>query len=316
MTAIAQNEEPAEPLWQQFQDLFQHESFSPGILIQAGGTFGETDRPQNNGFWLGNARLKISGKLDQGFDYKMQTDFRRSASILDAQVGYQINPNARIQAGSFKAPFSAETLISSSSTDFINRSTVTSALAPSRQIGVSGRLQHGTGNFGVEAGVFNGNGRNFSGNDNNKFLWTSRVELTPEVNNGTIEVGGNVAYSDDGNDSFDLTRFLAGADVRYETSQVLLSAEYIRSRVEFEDAVETPYGIQVTGGYNLVEGRQQVLIRFDHFDPDDSDLPITDYVIFGYNYWPTSAFEFQFNYLLPASSDGFHQVMFNCQIAL
>lgn len=309
-------QENEEPLFEEFRSHFQREYFSPGILVQTVGAFGENDRPGNNGFFLATARLKVSGRFDRGLSYKVQTDFTRSVSLLDAYAAYDFSEHARIRAGVFKAPFSAETLISSASTDFINRSMVTSTLAPSRQVGASFTFSGSDDRLRLDLGVFNGNGRTFGGNDNDKFLYAGRAQSTTPVGDGFLEIGANASYSDDTQDEFEITRFLFGADARFESDAVLLSAEVIRSEVTFDEVTVNPYGAQVTAGYNIEPGRHQILARFDHYDGDSPEIfaSASDYLVAGYNFWPSSAFEIQVNYLLPLSDEGFHSVLVNFQV--
>lgn len=308
-------QESDEPRFEDFRAHFQREYFSPGILVQTVGVFGESDRPGNNGFSLATARLKVGGQFDRGFSYKVQTDFTRSVSLLDAYAGYSPSENTLIRAGVFKAPFSAGVLVSSASTDFINRAAVVSNLAPSRQVGAAFRLRSSDRRLSAEVGVFNGNGRTFSGNDNDKFMWAGRVAASTSADRGILEVGGNIAYSDDSRDDFDLTRFLVGVDARYESESILLSGELIRSDVSSDGLSVNPYGAHITAGYNIEPGRHQILARIDHYDSDspEQENSTTDYFVAGYNFWPSSAFEIQINYLLPISDSGFHSVLVNFQ---
>lgn len=329
--ASARAQAPAdEPLLEALTETFKREYLSFGMLTQAVGAFYADSDDGRNGFSLGAARLSLRGTLDEGFSYVMQTDFTRTPVILDARVSYAFSPAFIVNAGMFKAPFSAEFLIPAANIDFVNRATVVNVLAPNRQIGVSVRGRLGGGRLGYRVGVFNGNGRDLGGNDDTAFLYAARLATTTSWNGGRLELGANVAHNETRLPGADLRRLLGGADFRLTHGALLLAAEVITSDFELDAEPASPVsiaptGFYLTGGYMLVPDRHQLLVRLDHFDPDvatNFDPGIgtkRTLVVLGYNFWPTRATEVQLNYLFPTGDDGGLDQSFllvNFQVAL
>ena len=308
-----------EPILDRLEQAVKHDFLSLGAVIRTVGDFiwDRDGLSGHNGFGIAASRLRVSGDLDFGFGYNVQTDFATSPVLLDARLSYGITSDVTLDAGLFKAPFSAEQLISLSSLDFVNRSQVVRALSPGRQVGVAIRGGAAGGAFSYGAGVFNGNGRSLSGNDNDKLMYAGRVTANPRVNEGTFEVGANIAFSEDETGIFAGERLLLGADLRREWAKWLLSAEAIYA--DFDPVVGEafqPFGYHATIGYMLDPGRHQLLARWDAFDFDTgADL---QFIVLGYNFWPSRAFELQVNYAIPVhdgSEFSDQQILVNFQFA-
>lgn len=313
----AQESDPSEPLLARITEGLNSEALRFGTLVQTVGDYTfDRDQP-GNGFSLSTARLRVRGRLDGGFNYDMQTDFTRSTVILDARMGIRFSSAFSVDAGMFKAPFSAEMLISSSSTDFINRSRIVGMLAPNRQIGVAATGSLVPGLLTVRAGAFNGNGRTLSGNDNNEFLYVGRVTLTHDFGSTRLEFGANAAVSEDDMPAFQGRRTLLGADLRISSDRVFVSSEVIIADFDPDVGPTTnPLGYQITAGMMIDPGRHQVLARYDVLDRDDA-IGAQSYLVVGYNFWPTSAFELQLNYLTPIDGPDslISQILVNFQVA-
>ena len=322
-------QEPAdEPLLDELQRYFKRKPLSVGALFQTVLDV-QPDRslPGGNGFSIANMRVSIYGELDQGFGYFFQTNFASSPAILDAKLYYRFMPQLRLDAGLFKAPFSRELLTGAGSIDFVNRSQVVTALAPGRQIGaqLGGELGDGTLAYGV--GAFNGNAFDGNGNDNDEFLYAARISLTPrtfkEPSGDQLELALNVAYSEDDNvdlgggfvSGFDGQRALLGVDFRWTRGLWLAAGELIAARLEpSAGPAEDPWGFHLTAGFKLTPN-SQLLLRWDSLSPDGVGED-RDFIIAGYNFWPTGATEVQINYAIPTqeSLDN-HQLLVNAQVA-
>lgn len=322
-------------LLQKFRENFKKDYLSIGLLLQTRGDFQiRRSFGGNNGFSIGNMRVNLKGKLDEGFGYFLQANFINSPAILDARLSYEVSPQLGIDAGLFKSPFSHEYLTGAASLDLIGRSQVVNALAPKRQIGVQLRGPlGGSGKTSYAAGIFNGNGYGGNDNDNGAFLVTGRIAAKLQPGSASqekgLEIGGNIAFSKDdglrfsgiaGGARFSGDRVLYGGDLRYTNGKWLLAGEIIGSNFDgsFGSTVADvdPYGFHATAGYNLSR-RSQVLARFDSFrsggTQDDSD-----FLIFGLNLWPTEATKLQLNYLIDTDQSEIkhHQVLLNGQVAL
>ncbi len=320
-SAYGQSADQDEPLLGQLRRMVKSEPFSIGVVVQAVGDFAWDRGPVtggNNGFSIATSRLSVRGNLDFGLGYFMQTDFTRTTPILDARLSYQITENLGLDAGLFKAPFSAEFLIPAPSIDFVNRSQVVSTLAPGRQVGVALRGSVNERLITYGAGVFNGNGRRVTGNDDNNLMYVGRLVVRPSVSSGTLEVGANVSFSKDDNATFQGNRFLVGGDARRQWDRWLASAEFIYADLDPDVGPGAqPFGYQATVGYMLDPGRHQILGRWDSLDLDGG-ATTRNFIVLGYNFWPTQAFEFQVNYLIPVfdgSDAGDQQILLNFQVA-
>ena len=156
-------------------------------------------------FRLRRARINASGDFAEQFDFKLEGDFeigdtgvnvrdaagrtlanstnRVSFAATDIFINWHAYPEANVKVGQFKAPFGIEQLTPDTKLAFIERSQVTEALTPERQIGVQvwgkpfaelwpERKELLT----YSAGIFNGSGRNTVTNDNNEFMYVGRIE--------------------------------------------------------------------------------------------------------------------------------------------
>jgi hypothetical protein len=319
-TAISQTSGQDEPAFTRLTDAVKSEEFSVGVVVQAVGDliWDREGLPGNNGFSISTARLSVQGDLDFGLGYFLQTDFSSSPALLDARLSYRIAEHLSLNAGLFKAPFSAEFLIPAPSIDFVNRSQSVSVLAPGRQLGVA--LRGGTADemFGYNVGVFNGNGRSLQGNDNGRLMYVGRVFTRPSMSEGSLEVGVNIAFSEDDFGGTPADRLLFGGDFRWMRDRVFVSGEAIYADLDpVVGDSRQPFGYQATLGYMLSPARHQILARWDALDLD-TPAGHSNFIVLGYNFWPSQAFEVQVNYLIPThegSDFADQQVLVNFQVA-
>ncbi len=323
--ASAQNE---EPLLENFEKTFKQKYLQLGILVQVVGDFQIERTINTNGFNLANFRLKFSGELDGGVGYMVQSAFTNSPAILDAKVYFKINEMLKFDLGLFKAPFSAEYLISAANIDFVNRSQAVSSLSANRQIGVMASGNFGNSNIGYSLGIFNGNKFSKNVNDNNDFMYAGRISYNPflsskKTDSERLEIGISAAQSKDKNVSipsvsstFSGERILFGGDTRINFNNWLLSGEIIYGQFKHSDNIETePFGYHATVGY-MITNNLQTLLRWDSFRLD-KNLDSSDQFIVGFNFWPTSVSEFQLNYIIPTNSMiKNNQILLNAQVSL
>ncbi|MEX2466270.1 MAG: porin [Gemmatimonadota bacterium] len=294
---VAQSE--PEPVLEQLRAVFDQPGLKVGVLLQAvadPGLDDETARMQ-----VANARLRVSGELDGGFRYDLQTNFAGSPALLDARVGWSSGPGFAVDAGRFKTPFSGEFLIPASSIDFVDRARVVQALAPNRQVGVrlSGRLDE---YVSWAAGGFTGSSNSVPGEP---LIGVFRVDGSSfELGEGLLSVGVHAATGKDGGIAPRFAAFrgdgvLLGIDGRYESGRLLLSGEYVRADWDPNvGADQDADGLYLTGGWHLEENHQ-VLARWDRYRGPGAGVEPDDALILGYNVWPTSASEIQVNGIFP-----------------
>jgi hypothetical protein len=125
---------------------------------------------------------------------------------------------------------------------------------------------------------------------------------------GYFEAGVNVARSHDAElslsgdlmPSFSGDRLLYGGDFRLAMNEWLLSGEFIGADLE-PSGSETmkPLGYHLTAGY-MVSQKSQLLARWDSLDAEDlyTSEGKTDWIVLGFNHWPTKATELQVNHII------------------
>src|SRR5256714_2150699 len=168
-------------------------NFEDGDVSAFEGRFGQT--AVKDRFRLRRARINLTGDFAEQFDFKVEGDFgqgdglnsnRTAFSGTDIFVNWHQFPEAQIKVGQWKAPYGLEQLTPDPSLIIIERSLPTGAITPDRQIGAQLWGKPFTNIWPDEkdlltyyAGIFNGNGRNVSVNDNNNFMYVGRLEWMP-----------------------------------------------------------------------------------------------------------------------------------------
>jgi phosphate-selective porin len=304
-----------------------------GALIRTGLQLQPSSSGITNGFEIWDARVNVGGSIGLIFDYWVEGAFETQSfdtgtfgeekngfTLLDAKLTIPIIPELGVSIGQFKTPFSREFILYKSDIQFVERSQVVLALAPGRQVGLQlagsaleTRLWYG-------AGMFNGNGRTVS-NDNNAFMWMGRVQFNTvgEIEfyeDLVIQVGANMAFSNDsavdvglGGDlgpppidaeSYEGDRFLWGFDAEISYRGFFVNGEYIQGRFspsQLQDGVLLPTepettvasGYYIEGGYSLW-GAIEGVLRYDRYAPADATSvfgsPDSQFLVTGINIYP------------------------------
>src|SRR6266704_2969239 len=168
-------------------------NFEDGAVSAFEGRFGQSALQDR--FRLRRARINLTGDFAEQFDFKVEGDFgqgdglnssRLAFSGTDIFLNWHQFPEAQVKVGQWKAPFGLEQLTPDTSLYIIERSLPTGAITPDRQIGAqlwgkpfAGVWPEQKDLLTYYAGIFNGNGRNVSVNDNNNFMYVGRLELMP-----------------------------------------------------------------------------------------------------------------------------------------
>ena len=306
-------------------------NFEDGDVSAFEGRFGET--AVRDRFRIRRARINLTGDFAEQFDFKIEGDFgqgdglnsnRTAFSGTDIFVNWHQFPEAQIKVGQWKAPFGLEQLTPDTTLLFAERSLPTGAITPDRQIGAQLWGKPFTHLWPEQkdlltyyAGIFNGNGRNVSVNDNESFMYVGRLELMPfkgkvfgqesflklggDVLNSRDNAGTNISQSlnllvnDDGSLSpFALPsaaeRTAWSVDAWLKLGPFDLIGEFLQERVHPRGAEPafskfTTDGFYVTGAYYLIPKKLQVAARWEHLNPgqkgDDGIQSITG----GLNYY-------------------------------
>lgn len=187
---------------------FVQGQFEGGDIDAFQGRFSEGTSTTRDRFRLRRARINLTGDFAENFDFKLEGDFslndggitvkdsegktlasnstRLGFAATDIFINWHGLPELNVKVGQYKAPFGAEQLTSDTKLLTLERSQVTNALTPDRQVGLMiwGKplatvMPAKKDLVTYYAGIFNGTGRNISVNDNNEFMYVGRLELQP-----------------------------------------------------------------------------------------------------------------------------------------
>lgn len=302
-----------EPLMDQLKSTFQTEALTVNALLQSGFRYSlENDNFQGGRtFETANARLSVSGILDNNFFYKIQVNFVSEPNLLDAFIGYKFNDAFFITVGSMKPKQSLDYIPGPGSTDFIDRTHITGLLVQSREIGVS--AEGNIGDFYYFTGLFNGN-KNLNSNNNNKFYGITRaqyhfMDLLP----GNLQIAIQGSYGDsDGVQSGSNgpllrgERLIYGGDLRWETKKTIFAAEYMEGLLETVDFINTKEkisGYYITTGYKAFE-KTHFLLRWQSWSFREANFT-NNQLTFGINqtFTSTCSFQFGFDAYFPEKTD-------------
>jgi hypothetical protein len=217
------------------------------------------------GFRIRQARVILKGDILKNIDYKFQIDAVKTPILLDAKIGVNLSPYAKLSFGQFKVPFSIENLISGSELDTINRSNTVKKLCPGRDIGAQGRDIGATVNGKYSSleytlGVFNGSGINKT-NTNDQLDIAGRLVFTPfrSLSIGFSHYDGR--YSPDLSAPV-IKKDRTGVDIFFMRSRSSLKGEYIFAR----DGQTERSGWYIQGGYYFIQKKLQAIVKHDFFD--------------------------------------------------
>lgn len=318
LAAPVHAQQSPEPVLDQVRELFSTEGLNFGFLLQGVVDPGIDSDPAR--VTVPNARLRLSGRLDGGFSYQLQTNHAGASTLLDARVTWSPGPELAISAGRFKTPFSREFLTYGGGLDFVTRARVVNGLAPNRQLGVqvASRMSE---RVSITAGGFTGP---TSGTTDESLLGVLRLEGGGiEIGEGRLAVAGQIAGGRENavggrqlGTPFRGDGILWGLDGRYETDVLMLSGEYIRGDWEPDFGVTdvVAQGLFLTAGFTVQENRQ-VLLRWDRYEAPGQEAD--DILVFGFNTFPTSAAKIQVNWLVPVGdSNQVNKLLVNFQIGI
>ena len=308
-------------------------NFEDSDAFAFNGNFGQS--AIDDRFRLRRARINLTGDFAEQFDFKVEGDFgqndgtnnsRTAFSGTDIWLNWHQFPAAQIKAGQYKAPFGLEQLTPDTALYTIERSLPTGAITPDRQIGIELWGKPFTSIWPKQkdlltyyAGIFNGNGRNTTVNDNNNFMYVGRLELNlfkdvfgkgsflklgADVLNSRDDKGTNISQSGNllVNSDGSLSPFtLPGADERTAWSvdgwlklgPFDLLGEYLQEKVNgrtvngvapgFDDF--TTNGFYVTGGYFLIPKKFQAIVQWQHLNPGQEGNDGIHSILGGLNYY-------------------------------
>lgn len=254
-----------------------------------------SSQPERDSFQIRRMRTKFDGWVyTKDLTYELQIDSAAGGNILqDANVNYDLTKGkkaAMLKVGQYKVPFGRQELTSSGSQQFVDRSLVSNAFARGRDIGVQLWGTPNGGKLDWRVGVFNGNGRTVSRNDNDDLQLNARLQWAPL---------GDPKYSEGDFDSSDRPLFSVAANFEANTREIaasgstpahqneqtitgfdalfkykgfslfaeLFDRENDRNRglSDFDDS-----GFAVQAGYFVVPAKLELAARFASLDPNSA----------------------------------------------
>ncbi len=309
-------------------------NFEDGDVSAFEGRFGQTALKDR--FRLRRARINLTGDFAENFDFKVEGDFENSDGLnsnrtafeaTDIFVNWHQFPEAQVKVGQWKAPFGLEQLTPDPSLIIIERSLPTGAITPERQIGVQLWGQPFANIWPDEkdlltyyAGIFNGNGRNTTVNDNNNFMYVGRLESTLFKSKmwgqeSSLKLGGDVLNSRDDagvnisqslnllvNADGSLSPFtLPGADERtawsvdawFNLGPFDLIGEYLQEKVNGRTVNGVPPGFAdfttngyyITAAYFLIPKKLQAAVQWQDLNPGQKGNDGIHSITGGLNYY-------------------------------
>ena len=309
-------------------------NFEDGDVSAFEGRFGLTALKDR--FRLRRARINLTGDFAEKFDFKIEGDFENSDGISSSRTAFSgtdifVNwhqfPEANIKIGQWKAPFGLEQITPDTSLFTIERSLPTGAITPERQLGVQLWGKPLTNLWPQEkdlvtyyAGIFNGNGRNITNNDNNNFMYVGRLELLPFKGkllgqDSSLKLGADILNSRDDkgtnisqtlnllvNKDGSLSPFtLPGADERTAWSLDAwlnigpfdLIGEYFQEDVDGRTVLGVapgfadfePSGWYVQGSYFLLPKKLQAVVKWEALNPGQVGSDGIHSITGGLNYY-------------------------------
>ncbi len=311
---------------------FIQTNFEDGDVSAFEGRFGQTALKDR--FRLRRARINLTGDFAEQFDFKIEGDFEQSDGLNSSRTAFEgtdifVNwhqyPEAQIKVGQWKAPFGLEQLTPDTSLDIIERSLPTGAITPERQIGVQLWGKPFASVWPDEkdlltyyAGVFNGNGRNISNNDNNNFMYVGRLESTlfksKMWGESYLKLGGDVLNSRDDagtnisqtlnllvNTDGSLSPFVLATaaertawsvDAWLKLGPFDLIGEYLEEYVNGRTVNGVPgipdfttSGYYITAGYFLIPKKLQAAVRWEDLNPGQRGNDGIHSITGGLNYY-------------------------------
>lgn len=254
-----------------------------------------TSKPERDSFRLRRAKTKFEGwAYSKDLTYELQLNFADSANVLeDASINYDFTKGKKafmIKAGQFKVPFGRQELTSSGSQQFVDRATVSNTFARGRDIGVQIWGTPNEGKLDWRVGLFNGNGRTTSRNDNDDLQLNARLQWAPF---------GDPKYSEGDFESSDRPLFAIAAEYEANVREVAASggtaAHQNDQTIMGYDAIFKYKGFSIfaslferendrsgtisdfddggtilQAGYFFVPKTWEVALRMAEFDPNDN----------------------------------------------
>jgi phosphate-selective porin OprO/OprP len=218
-------------------------------------------------FSIRRARVALAGEVVKNLRFRLNVDFAKSPTLLDAEISFEPCKIVGFKLGQFRLPFSLESICSSSDLDTVNRSPVVDTLAPGRDNAAFGRdigiAFYGSYSVvGYMFGLFNGSGINKTDTNSHKD-WGGRIVVHPLR---CLSVGGSLYRGKQSASPEDplLKRDKEGLEAALAIKRFSFKTEYIHAR----DDLVAKAGWYVQAGYFAFRGRIEAVLKYGSLDLD------------------------------------------------
>jgi hypothetical protein len=244
-------------------------------------------------FRIRRMKTKFEGWVyTKDLGYELQLNWPDTANPLeDANVNYDFTSGKKelqLKAGQYKVPFGRQELTSSGSQEFVDRSIVSAEFARGRDIGVQVWGTPLGGKLDWRLGIFNGNGRTVSRNDNDKYQTNARLTFQPfgdvKYSEGDFESSAKplfaIAAQYESNErpiaaagstpAHTADREIVGGDVVFKYRGFFLFGEIFDASTDRSGAVADfdHDGWNVQAGYFVIPQKLEVAVRLAELDPN------------------------------------------------
>lgn len=233
-------------------------------------------------FRIRRAKTKFEGWVySKDLTYELQLNWPDSANPLeDVAINYDLTHGKKafqLKFGQYKVPFGRQQLTSSGNQQFVDRTIVSDTFYRGRDIGLQLWGQPLGGKVDWRVGVFNGNGRTVSRNDNDKYQYNARVTFQPwgdvKYSEGDFESSAKpllaVSAQYESNDrggataGNDVHRELIGGDVVFKYKGFSIYGDYTEGTDDPETGIDIDVeGLILQAGYFVIPQRLEVALRW------------------------------------------------------
>jgi len=130
-------------------------------------------------FRIRRFKFKLAGTALENVKFQFQANFAGDPELEDAWIQYTKNHWIQPRVGQMKVAFGRQNLTSSGKQQFVDRTLVVREFEARRDQGITVIGHNKSKTFEYNVGIYNGNGVNNSANDDNEFMYTTRVVYTP-----------------------------------------------------------------------------------------------------------------------------------------
>ena len=258
-------------------------SLSNRIQIRFTSTDAEGDERVGS-FRLRRARTSLDGWLyKKELQFELMVDWVDQPLLEDLALNWDASRRRALQlkVGQFKVPFGRQELTSDTAQQFVDRSIVSAEFEKGRDQGTQLWGVLAKSRLEYRAGVFNGNGRGKSTNDNPSFQYDARLMYQPwgdaRYSEGDLESSKHpllaVAANFESNDARPAAqkRTVLGGDVAFKYRGLSLMGEVFRRQLTpAAAAAYSSNGYHAQLGFFVKPRVLEAALRYASFDPSGS----------------------------------------------